>query len=245
MFNSLQISLRKNMSHGLMVQTSYTYGHALDTNTQNGWNGAESDYQIAENPRLSYGNAQVDQRHTFNGSLIYQLPFGTGKALLNKGTILNGFVGGWQLSNTWQALSGIPFNPTWGGGGSDLSGSGTWYPNRICNGAISNPSISEWFNPACFPSAAIGTYGNSGRDILFGPHFFNMNTSLAKSFKLPWLGEAGLMQIRIDAFDTLNHVNFGEPNASIVAGPPSVTGSSVITSASTSRNVQLGARVVF
>ena len=245
-YHSLQISLRKNMSHGLSLQTSYTYGHAIDTNTQNGWNGAESDFQIAGRPDLSYGNAQIDQRHTFNGSFIYQLPFGTGKALLNRGTILNGFVGGWQLSNTWQALTGQPFSPTWGGGGSNLSGSGTWYPNRVCNGALSNHSIQGWFDPACFPSADLGTYGNAGRNILFGPGFFNMNTSLAKSFPLRWFGEGGLLQIRMDAFDTLNHPNFGQPNASIVPGVVGVTTStSTITSASTSRNVQLGARIVF
>ena len=246
-FNSLQISLKKNMSHGLWVQTSYTWGHATDTNTQNGWAGAESDYQVAWDPALSYGNAQIDERDNFNGSFVYQLPFGTGKALLNKGAILDGFVGGWQLSNTWQALSGIPFNPTWGGGGSNFSGSGTWYPDRVCNGALSNPSLQEWFNPACFQSAALGTFGNSGRNVLFGPHFFNMNTSLAKSFKLRWLGEAGLLQIRIDAFDVLNHPNFGQPNASIVPGATAGTfiGTGTITSSSTQRNVQLGARVVF
>ena len=245
-YHSLQISLKKNMSHGLALQTSYTYGHAIDTNTQNGWAGAESDFQIAGRPDLSYGNAQIDERHIFNGAFVYQLPFGTGKAFLNSGTVLNGFVGGWQLSNTWQALTGIPFSPTWGGGGSNLSGSGTWYPNRVCNGAVSNPTIQGWFNPACFPSAALGTYGNSGRDILFGPGFFNMNTSLAKSFKLRFLGEAGLLQIRIDAFDTLNHPNFGQPNASIVPGVVGVTTStSTITSASTQRNVQVGARIVF
>jgi hypothetical protein len=245
-YNSLQMSLKKRMSHGLLLQTSYTYGHALDTNTQNGWNGPESDFQIALNPRLSYGNSQIDLRHTFSGSFIYELPFGTGKALLNRGTVLNGFVGGWQISNTWQAQTGVPFTPTWGGGGSDFSGSGTWYPNRVCNGAISNPTIQEWFNPACFPSAALGTYGNSGRDVLFGPGFFNMNTALAKSFKLRWLGEAGLLHIRADAFDVLNHPNFGQPNASIVPGLVGVTTSTAtITSARTQRNVQLGARIVF
>jgi len=234
------------MSHGLTLQSSYTYGHALDTNTQNGWAGAESDFQIAGRPDLSYGNAQIDERHIFNGSIIYQLPFGTGKALLNQNKLLSGFVGGWQLSNTWQALTGMPFLLSWGGGGSDFSGSGTWYPNRVCNGSIGNPGIHEWFNPACFPSAALGTYGNAGRDILFGPGFFNMNSSLAKSFKLPWLGEAGLVQIRIDAFDTLNHTNFGQPNASVVPGVVGVTTStSTITSASTSRNLQVGARIVF
>lgn len=73
-----------------------------------------------------------------------------------------------------------------------------------------------------------------------------MNTSIAKSFKLRSLGEAGLLQIRGDAFDVLNHPNFGQPNASIVPGLVGVTTSTAtITSARTQRNVQLGARIVF
>jgi hypothetical protein len=245
-YNSLQTSLTKRMSQGLMFQTSYTYSHALDTNTQNGWNGAESDFQIAQNPTLSYGNSQIDLRHTFSGSVIYELPFGTGKSLLNNGGVLNAFVGGWQISNTWQVQTGMPFTPTWGGGGSNFSGSGTWYPDRVCNGTISNPTIQEWFDPTCFPSAAQGTYGNSGRNVLFGPGFFNMNTSLAKTFKLRWLGEAGSLEVRADAFDLLNHPNFGQPNATIVPGVVGeTTTTSTITSARTQRNIQLGARIVF
>lgn len=245
-YNSLQVSLAKNMSRGLLLRTSYTYGHALDTNTQNGWNGAESDFQIAQEPQLSYGNSQIDLRETFSGLFIYQLPFGAGKAWLNQGKVVDGFVGGWQLSNTWQAQTGIPFSPIWGGGGSNYSGSGTWYPNRVCNGTIGNRNIHQWFDPACFPSAAQGTYGDSGRNILFGPNFFNMNSSLDKNFKVGWLGEAGSFQLRAEAFDVLNHPNFGQPNASIVPGVVGVsTTTSTITSARTQRNLQLGARLVF
>jgi hypothetical protein len=73
-----------------------------------------------------------------------------------------------------------------------------------------------------------------------------MNTSLAKSFKMRWLGEAGLIQIRADAFDVLNHPNFGQPNASIVPGVVGeTTSTATITSARTQRNLQLGARIVF
>ena len=59
----------------------------------------------------------------------------------------------------------------------------TSFRRRVCNGAISNPTIQKCLNPN-FPSAALGTYGDSGRNILFGPGFMNMNTSLAKDFKL-------------------------------------------------------------
>ena len=245
-YHSLQLTVKKNLSHGLWFQSSYTWSHATDTNTQNGWNGAESDYQIALSPSTNYGNAQIDERHLFNGSFIYHLPVGRGHALLNQGGVLDGVLGGWQLSNTWQAVAGSPFTPTWGGGGSDYALSGTWRPNRTCNGALSNHTTSEWFNWQCFPSAGSGNFGNSGRDILYGPSFFNMDTSLAKNFKLHYLGEAGQIQIRIDATDVLNHANYGTPNTSVIPSTPTTpTTTGVITSASTQRIVQLGARIVF
>jgi hypothetical protein len=241
-YNSLQVTFQKRFSHGLMVQSNYTWSHSLDTNTQNGWNGAESDYEIAQDPALSYENSQIDQRNVWNGEFVYQLPFGVGKTFLNKGGVLNDLVGGWQLSNMWTWGSGAPYNITWGGPNYDFSGQGTWYPNRMCNGALSNPTINEWFNLACFPSAAIGTYGNSGRDILSGPSFGVMNTSLAKNFKLGFLGEQGLLQIRMDVSDVLNSPDFGLPNAAITP-PPTTAGT--ITTAQQQRNLQLGARLTF
>ena len=91
-----------------------------------------------------------------------------------------------------------------------------------------------------------GTYGNSGRNVLFGPGFFNMNTALSKSFRPRWLGEAGQLQIRADAFDMLNHPNFGQPNSTVVPGVVGeTTTTATITSARTQRNIQLGARIVF
>ena len=69
-----------------------------------------------------------------------------------------------------------------------------------------------------------------------------MDTSLAKSFKLRPLGEQGMLQIRMDASDVLNHPNFGLPNTGITP-PPTAAGT--ITTALSQRNIQIGARLVF
>lgn len=241
-YNSLQITFQKRFSHGLMVMSNYTWSHTLDTNSQNGWAGAESDYEIAQDPGLSYGNSEIQQPNVWNGEFVYQLPFGVGKTFLNKGGVLNDLVGGWQLSDMWTWMSGTPYNITWGGANYDFSDQGTWYPNRVCNGSVSNTSIGQWFNTACFPSAAPGTYGNSGRDILNGPRFGVMNASLAKNFKLGFLGEQGLLQIRMDLSDVTNHPDFGAPIGAVTP-PPTAAGT--ITTAQQQRNLQLGARIVF
>jgi hypothetical protein len=69
-----------------------------------------------------------------------------------------------------------------------------------------------------------------------------MNTSLSKSFKVPHLGEQSKLQIRMDAIDVLNHPNFGSVQTGVTPAP---TSAGVISSAISSRNIQLGARLVF
>ena len=231
-YNSLQISFKKRMSHGLCCKQAIPMPMRSTPTPRTGGMVLSRTFRSPKIRDSVTGTPGWTWRHTFSGSFIYDCPFFGAEGLLNKGPVLNGFVGGWQLSNTWQAQTGIPFSPTWGGGGSNFSGSGTWYPNRICNGAISNPSIEEWFNPACFPSAAQGTYGNSGRNILFKPGFFNMNTShRQRASRLRWLGEAGLLQVRVrrvrcaqpPQLQPTQRVNCPRPGSGITSTAKSIT----------------------
>ena len=84
------------------------------------------------------------------------------------------------------------------------------------------------------------TFGNSGRNFLYGPGLQQVNLSLGKAFRLPFLGEGGKIQIRADSYNVLNHSNFGMPNPNIGSAAQGT-----ITSALTSRNIQLGARLTF
>jgi Carboxypeptidase regulatory-like domain len=240
-YNSLQVSFQKAFSHGLWVTSNYTYSHALDTGTLNGYLGA-SLLQISDNPTANYGNADVDVPNIWNGGFIYELPFGEGKSFLNRGGVLNGILGGWRVSDMWVANSGEPFNVYWGGPNLDFSLSNNWLPNRVCNGARSSANIEEWFNPSCFVQATPGTFGNSGRNVLYGPSFVNMNTSLGKAFPLHFLGEQGKLELRFDVSDVLNRPNFGPVNG-YVTPPPTSAGT--ITEALTNRTAQIGARITF
>jgi hypothetical protein len=194
-------------------------------------------WQIATDPNSNYGSARNDIRHVFDGGIVYQLPFGKGHRFVNNNAVADGFIGGWQASIIFLADSGEPFTPTVGT--ANLSGSlaGSWYPNRIGSGKLSNPTIQEWFNPTAFVAPAAYTFGDSGRDILYGPGVGIVNFSLAKTFKIV---EKVKLQFRADAFDLFNHPNFGQPNASI-----GTEGAGVISSADDERTIQLGAVLRF
>ncbi len=239
-YHSFQLSAKKEFSHGLSFIANYTLAKVLDTTTIPGWCCAPDAWQNAYDWRANYALALMDVPQLLSGSFVYELPVGSGKALLNQGGILNGVLGGWRLSSTFQLHSGLPFTPTIGT--ANLSGSlaGAWYPNRLSKGILANPSVNLWFDPNAFAQPAPYTFGNSGRDILRGPSWKNLNLSLAKNFRISQLGEGGRLQVRVDAYDAFNHPNFGMPNASI-----GTDGVGVISSSNTSRNLQLGAKLSF
>jgi len=178
--------------------------------------------------------------HVWNGMFIYELPVGQHRRFLNRGGLANAVLGQWQVSSTWGVNSGVPFTPIMAG--PNLSGSlaGSWRPNRIRSGILDNPTIDQWFDTGAFVQPAPFTFGNSGRNILRGPGFRNLDAGLMKNFSLPFLGDSGVLQFRADAKNVFNHPSFGLPNASIGSAA-----AGTIRSALPGRSLQLGATLRF
>jgi len=254
-YHSLQLSMKKRFSRGMSFDVNYTWSKLLDDQDSSGWGriAGATVYQDAYNPQANYGPSNFDVRQMFKGDMVYQLPVGKGKTFLNQGGVLDALLGGWQASGIFVIQTGLPFNPVWGG--ANLSGSApngnlylagfsaaeSWYPNVVGNWHVSNPNIQQWFNPAAFAQPAAYTFGDMGRNSLYGPGEKSLDFSMGKSFRIPKLGEGGLIQFRFDATDVLNHTSFSNPNASI--GTPNagiITGTTV-----SGRVLQLGARLAF
>jgi hypothetical protein len=103
---------------------------------------------------------------------------------------------------------------------------------------VSNPSNAQWFNPAAFAVPAPFTYGNSARNMLFGPGFFGWDAAV---FKQTRLTERVSLEFRAESFNVLNHPTFGLPASNISV--PATVGR--ITSASDPRATQFGLRLAF
>lgn len=241
-YDSLQLRAQKQYEHGLQFIANFTYSHTLDNGTGSGYGGPGADgslWQDGYDPYTSYGNSLLDMPITFNGDVIYDLPVGRGRMFLNHGGIVDGILGGWQAAGLFQVHSGTPFTPYLPVNNSG-SLAGTWFPNRIGSGRVAHPTISDWFNAADFVQPAFGTYGNSGRDILFGPSWRQLDVSLSKHWRFGLLGDLGDVQVRVDASDVLNHPNFSNPDSAI--GTPGV---GIITGANTSRSLQFSGKFTF
>jgi hypothetical protein len=240
-YNGLLLTVKRKFANGLLFTVNYTWSKAEDTQTVSNWNGGDAGLvQYSYNTMADYGLGNMDMANIFNAEAVYQLPVGSGKRFANRGGIVNGLIGGWQLSGILWLHSGSPFTPIMGT--ANLSGSlqNDWYPNRVASGMVPNPSISEWFNPAAFVEPAAYTFGDSGRNVLLGPSYKDLDFSLSKSFPIRKLGEGGQFQIRADATDFLNNPNFGFPNSNI-----GTLGVGVISTANTSRQFELGVRLTF
>jgi len=246
-YNALQTTVKKQLSHGLLLAANYTFSKSMDEITASGFVGGGSGHaehggalQDQYDPRSNYGPSSLDIRQFFNGSAVYELPFGAGQRFESHSGIFNAVFGGWEVSTLFQVHSGLPFTPYIGSPNLSGSLSGSWRPNRVGSGKLANPTIEDWFDVAAFTVPAPYTFGNSGRNFLYGPGYANVNGALLKNFSLKKLGEQGKLQLKVEASNLLNHPNFGLPDAAI-----NTAGVGTITSAYAARTLQLGAKIAF
>jgi hypothetical protein len=235
-YYSLQVTADKRFGKGVSGLMGYSWSHAIDDVPLEFGGGAAG--PLPQDPRYisnDRGNSIIDMRHRLTLSYLWELPFGSGKALLNTGGIVNAVLGGWQTNGILTVQSGLPFSAvlqtsTTNGTGSrpDATGASVTYPHTLQN----------WFLPSAFATPAPFTYGNAGRDTLFGPGRTNWDMSLFKNFVIR---EQMRFEFRAEAFNIFNHPQFGLPNANI--GNAQV--GSITSTVGNSRQLQMGLRFQF
>lgn len=119
------------------------------------------------------------------------------------------------------------------------------FVNPAFSGSVIQGNPNQWFNPAAFlaPPNNSGFYGNLGRDTLIGPGLATWDLSL---FKETQFAEGRRLQLRAEFFNLLNRANFNTPNA-IVFTPTGVspTAGLITSTSTTSRQIQLGVKILF
>lgn len=230
-YNSLQVSLDKRLSRGLTMLLGYTYAHAID-NVGTDFGGGTGTPQDPRYRNLDRGDSAFDMRHRFTLSYTYSIP----------GFHNHGFtgllLGNWQLNGILVVQTGLPFTP---GLSAATVNTGTGSrPNCIANPALpaSQRTLQDWFNLAAFATPPLYIYGNCGRNILFGPGRTNLDQSLFKDFPIH---ERFRIEFRAEAFNLLNHPQFGQPNATIGSSSAGIISSIV----GNPRELQGSLRLVF
>ncbi len=230
-YNALTAVVRYRIPRGMM-QGSYTWSHSIDnqsdpligdffnltfTSIQTGASSQQrSTFSEQFNPNSDRGNSDFDQRQNLVLFSYWNLPapFAQSKA----GVLLRD----WTVAGLAAFRSGLPY--TVYGTSTAIPGEGLILNNRAnvldpSQAVFANPAAVpggvQLLNPAVFTSAAPSTLGNSGRNAFIGPGFYSFDLSLARAFSLPWMGDAGRLRIRADAYNVLNHANLGNPEAQL------------------------------
>ncbi len=229
-YHALLLKFQRRFANNFSFMNSYTLGKSIDLASDNEA-GISNAYDLGYNR----GPSDYDVRHTFSSSWIYELPWAR-----------DAFYGGWQVNGILYLRSGLPFTPSQN---QNVRSTGSANrPDRLCNGKLNNPTIERWFDLSCFapPADTTGTFGNSGRNILRGPGQFNIDASLIKNTQIGRLDT----EIRIEAFNVLNHPQFAQPNGNIEAGTAGqitamLSSASCALCGTTERQVQIGVKVRF
>jgi hypothetical protein len=250
-YNALQIDVSRRFRHGLEFRGVYTWSKSLDDGTA--WNSsvgsnAPGFVMFPLNPKLDWGPSTSDVRHLAVINAIYELPFGNAKRFLRGGRWSNRLAGGWSISAIETLQSGFPFTPSLGFNPSNNGDSRnpvrpSW--NRAFSGNVILGGPNQYFNPNAFIAPVSGTYGNTGRDVLTGPGLAALDFSALKSAQL---SDRFKLQFRAEFFNILNRSNFGIPNTVVFTAAnsaPSATAGVITSTATTSRQIQFGLKVLF
>ncbi len=244
-YNALWVTVRKAYSHGVQINSTYTWSKSMDLNSL----GSQGGYTLQNNfnPKGDYGLSDFDARSHFVFSGIWNLPF-HGNRLKE----------GWLLANITQLQTGNPLNVTTTSTFNGVSATvrptliGAYTTGRgatLTNGNVSfiHATACATVTAGCSFYAQPTGFGNLRRNALTGPGFADSDVSLEKTTKI---AESASLVVRIDAFDLLNHANFGNPTLSATGASTSTFGQisatrTAVGDAGSSRQLQFAMRLSF
>jgi Carboxypeptidase regulatory-like domain len=264
-YNSLQVTVRKQLSRGLLMQAAYTWSKTL-TDLSNVSANPTANSNDASSLSQQYGPATFVRPQRFVINYSYNLPFRTHTGLLGKVTE------GWNVSGVTIVQDGLPITIGDSAAGTIFGTAGSvdqagYARAQMCPGmtygSIATPGGVQqrlggnsggpgYFNPNAFcPAPVIGDgtgYGNSGVGILLGPGQFNWDISLMKMTRIT---EQQAVQFRAEFFNAFNHPQFNNPNNTggflVNSIPDRSSGNfgQIITTSVNPRVIQLALKFIF
>ena len=178
-YNALQVKLDRRFFNGFLMTTAFTWGKAM--NYQSGDDGG-LDFYI--NGSRNYARADFDRTLGFVQSYVYQLPVGPGKQWLATG-VPSRILGGWEVTGILTLESGTPLTITANGGPLAAPGN-TQTANQVAPVQILHGinAGNPWFSTSSFAQPVGVVFGTTGRNIISGPGFFQLQLSLFKDVKI-------------------------------------------------------------
>jgi hypothetical protein len=231
-YQGLLATVAHPMAKHVNLVSNFTWSHCISEYDF----GGELTSPLYQNPNNraegERGGCSFDHRFIFNTSLIITSPgVGTGVA--------SAITRGWQFSTLGSLQSGDPLQISDGGKDISLSAQDQDRPNVVLPGSVypATKTVQEYFNPAAFATQPAGTFGDLGRDAVYGPGSIQFDAAFSRPFHLK---ESKRIDFRADFFNIMNHGNWSNPVTSITS---STFGQ--ITSFGSPRIIQMALKLYF
>ena len=211
-YDAFQVSATRRFRAGLSGGLQYQYSR--NEGTTQGSNEAATAPNTFDFG-TEFGRNLSDIPHSFNGSLVYLLPF-DGR-----------WAGGWRLGGIVNARSGVPINVTINRPDTVVAGGvtvtnipggntrGTQRPDLVPGVSPYLKDGVRWLNPAAFAAPMPGTFGNLPRNALRGPGFWQVDLNISKDVRFT---DTQGLQFRVEVFNLTNRLNYESPAATLPAG---------------------------
>jgi hypothetical protein len=187
-YQALQLSMEHRVRANLTISSNYTWSKSIDLVSQNANDYFDSVFDMAPNPYnigAYRGLSDFDVSQSLATSFVWQLP-----SSKDGNFLLRHVLSHWQTSGVWVWQAGQPFSVL-SGIDNSLSGNGLDHADMVAGQSpVLSPDrprgqvIKEYFNTAAFQHNALGTFGNSGRNILRGPGLMNLDGAVTRTFPI-------------------------------------------------------------
>jgi hypothetical protein len=236
MYQSMQVSLNKPFTHGLLFKGAYTLSKSMNESDNDGratlaWNTPS---ELGRN----WAPAGFDRRHNFQMGFAYSLPWQSNGQHDN---VFKAVINDWQINGLFAAFSGQPFSVTADGAAlntpsnqqnADLVGTFNVLGNIGAAG--------KWFDTAAFAQPTGVRFGTSNRNQFYGPGGYNLDFSIFRAF--PFAGTRRF-EFRMEAGNLFNHGVYNNPQGSFTSATfGQITG---VRAEYPERQIRLGFRVQF
>ncbi len=231
------VNVRRRYANGLSFLANYTYAKALE----NAPDFRSPMFEAATPQNNDDLNAEkglgCDIRHRFALSGVYN------SQAIGSNSFIRILTRDWRGSIVYQVQTGFPLTISVFG---DTANAGTVVGENPIRANLTGKPIfgsgtknsTTWFNPAAFATPPAYTYGNVGRNTVYGPNQQTMDLGVVRQFAIR---EKALFEARAEFFNALNHTNYGTPNRFV-----NTASFGSITEVSTpGREIQLSARISF
>lgn len=205
-YEGLLLSAKHRLSRAFSVLANYSWAHCLSDGGTLSTELTGTSYQNPLDRSADRGNCEATRRQIFNGSVLVTTPH-------FHSPVEQKILGNFEFAAIISKTTGLWATPTTGTD-SSLTNINADRPNVVGQMGLSQPTIRSWFNTSAFVRNSPGSYGNAGRDIIETPGTVNCDVAVMRRFIVR---ERHKFQVRVEAFNALNHPNFNAPTTSMAS----------------------------